>query len=592
MATLINNSGVQYYANKMVQAENRKVGSKSLPTALNDIDSALDEMKILFDTEYGSALDMKLENTENIFSIGTGSGVDKKADVENSFTDVELKGNTLVNLFGGGFTYTSSIIKYLNGVEVSPNATARFDYASQLKKDVKYTAIVKVDQVSEKFSIRFHTANTSGIFTQIASSNMSGTDVQVSTTGVYKVLFTPQMDSIIRPFVWNTSESTINLKVAYILILEGDWTNKTTPDYFEGIKSVGEVEENKIEVLSVGKNIVNKYYTLTPTNTKVELDVPIKKGQKFYFKCDVDRATLSHFSIYGKNDKTGASDYHSPFQAGNTVVPNMSVILEAREDYEYFQLYSKDELKINEIVKLMITLSDKESEFELNKSDKKQILLNEPLRGVGDVKDTIEKVNGEWKIIRRCNGVLLDDSQGWHLQGSETLENTFLFSSADGSILAKNFPSMCNRFIASKTNLMADKGDGEGVGSWGAFKNINIRINKSRLSTPDAEGFKKWLKENPTTVIYELATPVVEDISPITLQAWKNGTISIDSIIPVESTHTVALNKPAQIKRNIEELTQLRNKVKSLEEQYDQIALEQAHQLELINHSFELDYYI
>ena len=39
MATLINNAGVQHYANKMVLAENRKVGSKSLPTALADIDN-------------------------------------------------------------------------------------------------------------------------------------------------------------------------------------------------------------------------------------------------------------------------------------------------------------------------------------------------------------------------------------------------------------------------------------------------------------------------------------------------------------------------------------------------------------------------
>ena len=77
MATLINNAGVQHYANKMVLAENRKVGSKSLPTALNDIDNLIDEMKTHFDIEYGSALDMKLENNENAFSVGTGTNVDK-----------------------------------------------------------------------------------------------------------------------------------------------------------------------------------------------------------------------------------------------------------------------------------------------------------------------------------------------------------------------------------------------------------------------------------------------------------------------------------------------------------------------------------
>ena len=98
------------------------------------------------------------------------------------------------------------------------------------------------------------------------------------------------------------------------------------------------------------------------------------------------------------------------------------------------------------------------------------------------------------------------------------------------------------------------------------------------------------VKQNPTKVIYQLDTPIIEDISPITLQCWKNGTISIDEILPVESTHTVALNKPAQIKRNIEELTVLRKRVQALEDFYDQVALEQSHQLSLLNHSIELDY--
>ena len=98
MTTLINKESTQHYANKMVLAENRKVGSKSLPTALNEIDALIDEMKTYFDAEYSSALDMKLENNENVFSVGTGTNVDKRSEVENSFTDVELSGNSLVNI--------------------------------------------------------------------------------------------------------------------------------------------------------------------------------------------------------------------------------------------------------------------------------------------------------------------------------------------------------------------------------------------------------------------------------------------------------------------------------------------------------------
>lgn len=54
MVKLIDNNGVQHYANKMLKAENRKIGDKSLSQALNDIDIKLNEMKELFEQEYGS----------------------------------------------------------------------------------------------------------------------------------------------------------------------------------------------------------------------------------------------------------------------------------------------------------------------------------------------------------------------------------------------------------------------------------------------------------------------------------------------------------------------------------------------------------
>ena len=105
----------------------------------------------------------------------------------------------------------------------------------------------------------------------------------------------------------------------------------------------------------------------------------------------------------------------------------------------------------------------------------------------------------------------------------------------------------------------------------------------------DVAGFKQWLSQNPTKVIYQLDTPIIEDISPITLQCWKNGTISIDESLPVESTHTVALNKSAQIQKNIEELTLLRNRIEALEKQYNNSTLNQAYELELLRFDMELD---
>ena len=120
-------------------------------------------------------------------------------------------------------------------------------------------------------------------------------------------------------------------------------------------------------------------------------------------------------------------------------------------------------------------------------------------------------------------------------------------------------------------------------------KVLLIRINHSRLSSQDVAGFKQWLSQNPTKVIYELETPIIENISPVTLQCWKNGTISIDEVLPVESTHTVALNKSAQIQKNIEELSILRNRIEALEKQYNNSTLNQAYELELLRLDMQLD---
>ena len=132
---ILDKQGLQHYANKMCNADNRKVGSKSLPTALNDIDTAIDGFKTLFETEYGTPVNMELENNKNVFSVGTGTNVDKSSEVENSFTDVELSGNSVVNLADEWKDVTNETISFYYGAERSICKT------SKLKNNIYYTLI-------------------------------------------------------------------------------------------------------------------------------------------------------------------------------------------------------------------------------------------------------------------------------------------------------------------------------------------------------------------------------------------------------------------------------------------------------------------
>lgn len=623
MAKLINNAGVQHYANKMVLAENRKVGSKSLPTALADIDNLIDEMKTQFDAEYGSALDMKLENNENVFSVGTGTNVDKSSEVENSFTDVELNGNSLVNLCPPIKSGMISFNTNSEGINTSGYYKGFKMSNLNIKIGQTYTSILLGTN-----NIRAHLWNNIGI-------QINGTFGKFIATEMVS-------DSYLHfyPEDGNLKESDLtNLKV---ILLEGDWTNKPIPQYFEGMKSVGQDDVNghKIEILSskykanffvnsqclkMGSNNEGtgtstlmtdeseKYYRAIPDkNRKVSLYSKLQKsedfesGQEHIISVMVRSQKDAYINIYDNGNSSTTSNTTfvrangwTTITTNSTNISKTDALILVSDVYDSYLDYKNFKLEKGSIASGWMPCIADESYSTWNLLNKKEISLNEPLRGLPNgVKDTIEKINGEWKIVRRCSEVVLNGSEPWALLTETDKEKTIGFRILNFLPLSRYGDKykmvVCDRFPSYKHNLW--KKDYEGITTENNIGDaindtqLQIIISKSKLSSQDVAGFKQWLSENPTKVIYELVTPIIEDVSPVTLQCWKNGTISIDEILPVETTHTVALNKPAQIKRNIEELTVLRKRVQALEDFYDQVALEQSHQLSLINNSIELDY--
>ena len=610
MTTLINKESTQHYANKMVLAENRKVGSKSLPTALNEIDALIDEMKTYFDAEYGSALDMKLDNNENVFSVGAGIDIDKRSEVENSFTDVELSGNSLVNLIqeksyldwhvlycgrkssegifiGRGSKYSS---------QASPNITTSTDVRCKIvsKNNSVYTLIFDakvIEGTSSEFTIVYNGIcinNTAKIKDGRNVILIRSDDSQNGTFQIYEVIGV-------------NNESDINIRLTNIVILEGDWTNKPIPQYFQGLKSVGQKEDgdHKISISSKNKNLFNvndfKFDSIcNGVSLRIEGQEIVLNGTSTnsytchsfvnYLDYMKDNTTYTLSGSYMMMEITyndGRMTWTKQITTDKSNMKKITVYLQWLEPVVTF-----DNLRI----KPMLEEGNVVTAYATPSLNKKEISLNEPLRGIPNgVKDTIEKVNGEWKIVRRCGEVVVDGTDYVEHDFPPSQNTTIAFKIKQGTHLnVDNTSAISDKFInVYGNNYWNDDKECFMSADSNLFK---FRITKNKLESEDVAGFKKWLSQNPTKIIYELVTPIIEDISPITLQCWKNGVISIDEILPVETTHTVALNKPAQIKKNIEELTALRKKVQALEEQYDQIALEQAHQLSLINHSYELDY--
>ena len=395
MTTLINKESTQHYANKMVLAENRQVGSKSLPTALNEIDALIDKMKTYFDAEYGSALDMKLENNKNVFSVGTGTNIDKRSEVENSFTDVELSGNSLVNLF----TTTQNFVAAgnniaRNGFVITLSNTsgwAKIGNRLNLKPNTTYYAQITCENKSNNICssyIRFsHNINHStGINIPQFPANSTTTQSSIFTTDdTGLVLLSVERGQ-------GTNES-----IFYnIILLEGNWTNKPIPQYFEGMKSVSENQNNKINILSCnGGNIISNprykrgyYVDYRNGNEREEATYSCTD----YIKIEPNREirvvnTNLNIAFYDSN-KNYIKRTLQDFIGTNT---NFKTITPSNASYVRFS--TPNEAIGTEGCFYGNSIGDINTEIRI---DKKEISLNEPLRGLPNgVKDTIEKINGE-----------------------------------------------------------------------------------------------------------------------------------------------------------------------------------------------------
>ena len=126
---------------------------------------------------------------------------------------------------------------------------------------------------------------------------------------------------------------------------------------------------------------------------------------------------------------------------------------------------------------------------------------------------------------------MLDGSENWRLIDSAKSEYPFAFIE---DVTLDNIPSMClcnnlpSNYIEYSTTSIY-KGNEYGVA---VHKNI-IRV---RLTDNDTvNSVKQWLQANPTTVVYELASPYYEEISSnpkdTVVDFYANGTLEVQSAV-------------------------------------------------------------
>ena len=220
---------------------------------------------------------------------------------------------------------------------------------------------------------------------------------------------------------------------------------------------------------------------------------------------------------YEENKNNGANRYRT--KSLIKVEPNTTYEIRYTEYYSAVYEYGKDEKKLTlgyNINKSTLTITTSNNCYYLAFSFVTSTLPTQcisiikvseivQLRSLPNgVKDELNLLTGEY--IQRVGEIVLDGSENyWYFRETNTntvrITNDNLFNaSKDGGINDTFY--QCNQQYqgANDVECLCIRDTLTGVG---------LRINKTKLTTPDANGLRQWLSENPVTVQYELAEPII-----------------------------------------------------------------------------------
>ena len=190
-----------------------------------------------------------------------------------------------------------------------------------------------------------------------------------------------------------------------------------------------------------------------------------------------------------------------------------------------------------------------------------EIVLNSPLLEG----DRIEVKDGKLCHYHKMGMVVLDGSEDEPWMFSYTFKNGIkrFRTNNSKSFIALNSKCICNNFWFD--DKLTQHGDALACALTEISHPIyefqaNLSESLSNSIGNDVNKFRKWLSENPTTVIYELAEPYYEDITNLqsapTLKTYLECSMEIDTDLPIDTnvTYRTNLSSVYVMERELDEL--------------------------------------
>ena len=433
------------------------------------------------------------------------------------------------------------------------NATKLINHSMDFKPNTTYTIIFTSDKVANKIEFSFRNRTGDGFYTEKFITTVN------AGLNIIKINILPNISSIVGSTFYIAKRGEDECTLSNIVLLEGDHTDKDL-NFFEGLKSVGQdVEEVSVE--SVNENLFDDSVLSLKLDAGVRSDhIPFKLKHKEigYMAFNEDLSPYMNvnfaFRLCDKNKK------EIQWFGFSTIETNiLGKTCERFKEVEYIQFFTNGNMTDTHTISNFVIIKDNTKlckTYIPHKSNKKSLLYYNPTTQTWEKPilrewDSIEKHdNGKYYYHKRSEEVVLNGSESW--SGLTKNQNTVLsvidsFSSKFNAMSNTNIIS--DRFIKLNSQIYNLDVEGVYIG-----RDLNLRVDTSKLSTQDVTGFKTWLQANPTTVVYQLAQEEVYECTNLDLITY-NG-----------ETNLIVSSGAIQPKITLKVLSNISNVVKLLQE--------------------------
>ncbi|MDU5206288.1 MAG: hypothetical protein E6182_10015 [Clostridioides difficile] len=384
-----------------------------------------------------------------------------------------------------------------------------------------------------------------------------------------------------------------------IVILEFDERYKNIP-YFEGIKSFGEAEGNKISILSQNDNFIND----------ISLGIlNVGNGQESdsntYFRSGFIKNIINNYYIRTENNYivTNVFEYdeNRNFIKQNTI----SGATNFKVTSKYFRIVGRkqDSTTITDSLYKNIVVGSKiYDKYFKSQQDKKDILLSElgfdeGLRGLNDI--VYDELNSIKNVaIKRVDKYIVTGNESFitDIRG----DYMYCYFILEGSKPSSGVEAICNQFkyidvLWNKDNPSVQGQEGFDLSG---SNSLSFQLSINKLETHNTEGVKKYFKSlydggNPVEVYYWLAEPIETPLDEnINLKAFNEKTyVSFENSIPGTSSFKAPVDTTATIARLNRENRALEEENKTLRQDFESTTLVLTDSdLKLVKQNVDMDF--